>query len=171
MTAEICKESSPKDDRGAALILAIVLVFAIGIVVGVIAQFATTATANSSNLKAQRDTEITAENLTSEAIALVRFDPVVCDAGVGGTQYPLSNKQVWCSQAGSGSRTVRFYACPNESPCSSTGAVALRAVVVYDDTPPNQTTNSVRCGTSVSDRATCGIVVTIQTWDVVTAEN
>lgn len=162
------RRSRTHDDRGASLILAIVFVLAIGIVIAVITQFATAATVNSANLRSQRDAEISAENLATEAIGLVRFDPVICSSA--GSQFPLASKQVWCSQSGAGVRKVQFYACPNQVPCGSSGDVTLHAVVVYNDTPPNQTSSSANCS-SVAQSSTCGIAVTIQTWDVVTADS
>jgi type II secretory pathway pseudopilin PulG len=81
------------------------------------------------------------------------------------------------------SRVVRFYVCPTGSAatvttagafpdpgCSPGSAVLLYAAVTYDDLPPNAPPKADDC-TSEPPPNTCGIAMTVDAWDVRTADN
>ena len=161
-----------RDERGASLVLAIVFLFAIAIVLGAIANLAGTAATNTFNLRAQRTTELAAENAATLAIAQVRSNPNLCSSG--GTNL---SPQLYCAQIFSplstNTRTVDFYACPGAAigtPCSPTASgVILHSQVVYDDVPPNSPFSSACVG--ATNPITCGITVAIKVWDVRSADN
>ena len=161
------------DESGAALILAIVMLFAIGILLMTISDFAGASAVTTYNLRAERTAEMTAENAITTAVSQVRSNPDLCAAS---PSY-LSNHTVFCSQVinigALNTRTVDFYACPNATaanPCSvtNTGEI-VHAVVVFGDVPPNNPSGSV-CTPGHPPYYTCGITASIQSWDVKPAD-
>jgi len=161
---------STYDEKGSSLILALVFVFAIGILLVVITNLAGVAASTTYGLRSERTTELTAENLVTMGMAQVRTNPTICN-----TAGPnLSNQAVYCSQVinsdTSATRTVDFYACPSVTPCSpaSTGKV-LHATVVYDDIPPNNPFGG-KCSPGGAT-STCGIQVSVQAWDINPADS
>jgi hypothetical protein len=164
----------PRDDRGAALILALVFVFAIGVVLAGIASFATGSATNTSNLRQLRTSATIAENLTSQAIGQMRADPTRCKAAPGDILPGMP--QVFCVQTGD-PRTIQsriddIYTCPNATaanPCSQTGnGMFLHATVIYNDISSNSPT-SPQCTPTI--QATCGVQVSIDAWDVRTSDS
>lgn len=161
-----------RGDEGAAMILAILLVFTIGILLVTITNFAGASAVTTYNLRAQRTSELAAENAVTTAISQVRSNPDLCATS---PSY-LANFTVLCSQVvepGSiNTRTVDFYACPNATStnkCSTTPpGVILHATVIYDDVPPNNPFGSV-CVPGGAHYS-CGILTSIQAWDVIPAD-
>lgn len=159
------------DESGAALVLALVFLLAIGLVLLAITNLAGGAATNTFNLRSIRTSELQAENVTTEAIAQARASASVCSSG-GSVLY---SGQVYCVQTTNSlaleTRQVDFYACPAASagsPCSVTGpGMLLHATVVYDDIPPDNPA-SPQCSGAATQ--TCGISVSIKTWDVRSAD-
>lgn len=159
------------DDSGAALVLAVIFLLAIGLVLLAITNLAGGAATNTFNLRSIRTSELQAENVVTEAIAESRANSTVC----GSTGTLLLSSQVYCLQKTNPlalqTRVVDFYGCPNAtagSPCSASGpGLLVHAVVAFDDIPPDNPTASQCSG---AQTRTCGISVSITTWDVRSAD-
>ena len=169
------------------LILALVLVFAIAIALGAIAQFAAGSLKNTGNLKSQRSTEINAENATTMAIQNVRvsYNPTIYTSAAGTPCLPPGapgSLVVYCigtntNRSATATRTVQFFTCPSgtsNTTCTSltNSSTELYAQVVYDDViqsalPPN---NNL-CGPTLGTTTSCGLSMSLTLWDVRTADN
>jgi hypothetical protein len=182
-----------KDDQGAALLMALAFMVALGIAISAVATFATGAFTTSINLGQQRSLEANAESAATIAISNQRyqFDHSIPMAGgtpyncmPGGNQvYPTQSgtpgrMTVFCdivaqSQGSANSRELEFTACPvpasAASPPASCSQVELYALVTYDDVPPNAPGSADTCGKTTPN--TCGIAMTVLSWDVRTADN
>jgi hypothetical protein len=164
---------------GAALILAMVFVFAIGLVLVAILNFSGTAVVNTNNLRVQRTVEANAESATTLAAQYQRdtFTTAIYTSAVGTACLPSGAYQgflVYCVgtryPGAAGTRVVQLYTCPSSfaslSTCNASAhsSVNLYAVVTYDDVPPNASPTSSVCDSSGT--TTCGIVMTVDRWDV-----
>jgi hypothetical protein len=182
-----------EDDRGAALLMALAFMVALGIVISAVATFATGAFTTSINLGQQRSLEANAESAATIAISNERyqFDHSIPLAGAspyncmpaGHQIYPAvtgtaGRMTVFCdivaqSQGSANSRELEFTACPVStsatSPPGTCSQVELYALVAYDDVPPNAPGSADSCGRTTPN--TCGIAMTVLTWDVRTADN
>jgi hypothetical protein len=182
-----------EDDRGAALLMALAFMVALGIVISAVATFATGAFTTSINLGQQRSLEANAESAATIAIANERYQfdhgiplaggkPYNCMPGTNqiypATTGTAGRMTVFCdivaqSQGSANSRELEFTACPVSSsatsPPSSCSQVELYALVTYDDVPPNASGSADTCGATTPN--TCGIAMTVLTWDVRTADN
>lgn len=82
------------------------------------------------------------------------------------------------------SRVVQFYVCPTSAPLSSIfdgsnqpqavcSGQSLFAVITFDDVPPNSVgaTANICPGSVPPLNLTCGIAMTVDTWDVTHADN
>jgi len=177
-------------DRGAALLLALVFLLALGLVLGSIATFARGAVANTINLTTERTAELNASNAMASAIENVRrsYDPGIyttttTDCLPNGTRIPASTLPdgtevaadpfyVYCTGTDyAGLRQVEFYACASSTPCvDAPSGVALYAVVDYDDVPPGATpAGYYACGPSAT--STCGTQMQIVIWDLEVAQS
>lgn len=186
-----------RDDCGAVLLIALVFVFAVGMVIAAVATLATGAFTTTYNLHQERDLEANAESAATLAIDNMRYSYAagVFDAAIdtstpdcmpGATPYQGLATYCWgYSNPGSpNSRTVNFYVCPAGStyvwpssfsfqdPPPECNNVLLYAQVIFDDLPPNAPPSADNCPTVVTpDPSTCGIVMTVHVWDVRTADN
>jgi hypothetical protein len=169
-----------RDERGASLILALGFILAIGLVIGSVASLATEAFTTTRNLSTQRNLEANAESAASIAIQYARTKfqiytsisaPCITSAFVfnGMTAFCTGSPANIGSPA---SRTVEVSACPPPVSGNSCGNTYLHAVVTYDDLPPNSPPGADTCTVSnTSGSNTCGIAVTILSWDVRSADN
>lgn len=159
------------DESGAALVLALIFILAIGLILVAITGLAGGAATNTFNLRSIRTSELQAENLTTEAITQARVSASVC----GSTGTSILSSEVYCVQKTNAlaveTRIIDFYACPNASvasPCApSVPGMLLHATVAYDDIPPNDPA-APQC--SGAQTETCGVSVSIMTWDVRSAD-
>jgi Tfp pilus assembly protein PilX len=182
-----------RGDQGAALILAIVFLVAMSILAVVLGNLATEASTTISNVRDQTTVENNAESAASFAIQQERrsYTPAVyarpanpqdClpTQALSGplTHSPYqSSLTVWCvgsQSAPTSTRTVDFYVCGpssvSESQCTSPGSKneLLFASVTYDDSPGGELPLSF-CGPLTN--ATCGVTMTVNEWDVHTADS
>jgi Tfp pilus assembly protein PilX len=185
-----------RTDQGAALILAIVFLLAMSILVVVLGNLATEASTTTVNVRDQTTVEADAESAGTFAIQQVRrsyslapygsppgqfASPTNClpATALSGplTQTPYQTSlTVFCagSQLGS-TRTVNFYVCgpssASASQCTQPNSKneLLYASVTYVDAPSGDLPLSASCGSTSS--ATCGVTMTINEWDVRTADN
>ncbi len=186
-------EQAQRGDQGAALILAIVFLVAMSILTVVLGNLATEAATTTTNARDQTTVESNAESAATVAIQEVRrsygqasyggpSDPKNC-LPPGALTGPLSQTPyhtsltVWCTGSQSlltSTRTVHFYVCGPSSVSfahcrSHTGnSQLLFASVTYVDSPGGDLPLSL-CD-PLSD-ATCGVTMTINEWDVRTADS
>jgi Tfp pilus assembly protein PilX len=182
-------------EQGAALILAIVFLFAMSILVVVLGNLATEASTTTTNVRDQTTIESNAESAATFAIQQVRRSYGLAQYGPPGqpatprsclpagalsgplAQTPLhTSLTVYCggTQAGA-TRTVNFYVCGPSSisvtQCTqgANNSQVLFASVTYVDSPTGDLPLSASCGPSSS--ATCGVTMSINEWDVRSADN
>ena len=178
MTGQTMRQ--PRDEQGTSLVLALVFVFAIGLVLVAITSFAGAASTNTANLRSQRAIDTNADVATTAAMDSVRrsFTPAIYTGG-GTLCASLLSYNVYCIGQGpfpiAASRTVQFYTCGasvSQNTClTSAAAQAFYASVTYDDIPPTSSPpGSSQCN-SPTNTATCGILMTINRWDVRGADN
>lgn len=167
-----------RDERGASLILAIVFVFAVGLALVAIGDFATGALRNTSNLEQLRSNEANAEAATTVALRYVQTSYTASIyAGTPTACLPVasvSSDVVWCDQTATPptgySRIVDFYTCPSGTSATNcvvgNAALLLHAQVSYTDWNFAGANNC-----SATTQATCGSGVTIDKWDVLRADS
>jgi hypothetical protein len=181
------------DERGAALILAIVFLFAFGMLFTALGGFATNSLHNTTNFRTQRTTLTNAETMATASMQYLRSSYGSSDAFYSQTpQYPCPGTssnipssdprisgndpvQLTCVATvntvlnSSSSRVVDFYACSGVSGASCVNAKApvllLHAEVIYDD---YSTSGDRSCNSSTS--TSCGTGMTITTWDIPLAD-
>lgn len=167
---------SPRD-QGASLIIALVFMLVIGLVMGAILTFARGAFTTTINVAAERSTELNATNAATVAMQSVRrsFTEGIYSSTTGASCLPSGNLpddpySVWCVGTDApgtlATRVVQFYVCATSANCVSTAtSVVLYAVAIYDDVPPGATPPGyTACGTTAT--STCGIQMSIATWDL-----
>lgn len=183
-----------EDEEGTALVLALVFVFAIGMILVAVINLAGNSLLNTNNLHQQRAVEFAADGATNAAVQWVRNS---CPPGSGATNcagmYTGSEPSclpsnapsmtlngatvvVYCTgDVGAGSRTVQFYTCRSgvaSSSCNTTGSNAgnllLQATVSYYDLNPDDTDT---CTTTSPSPNSCGIGMSVQNWNVNTSDN
>jgi len=176
-----------RDERGATLIMALVFVFAIGLVLLALADLATGALLTTSNLRAQRTSGEDAATAVTIAVQATRYSytPAVyagtltscLPAGItvasSDARLATSNSVVvWCTgdvhPLSAATRDVRFYACPaGTAAAQCTGrAVLLFAEVTFDD---RDTLGAASCNATAV--ASCGNAIDIARWDVSGADS
>ena len=173
-----------RDERGASLVLAIVFVFAVGLALVAIGDFATSALRNTADLQSLRSNEANAEAATTVALRYVQtsYTASIYSGGTPPSCLPSSASlpyAVYCTQSDTPpngySRIVDFYACPSgtsEGSCVPTGSVPkpsalfLHAQAAYSDW---NFAGQNSCSTAST--ATCGAGVTIEKWDVLRSDS
>ena len=165
----------PSEDAGAALILALVFLLAIGLLTMAIASFAVEADTNTSNVRAVGTVNLNAESVAMATIQAVRRTWVYPGETAATTQYyspgasgttavnctptqinsPFFVSCIGYSQPGTpATRVVDFYVCAtaninpatNAASCSGNNQfIALFAEVTFDDVPPNQQPSAAAC--------------------------
>jgi hypothetical protein len=191
MTVPAEQEQPRNSESGVVLLMALAFIFAIGMVVAAIATFATTAYTTSYNLSTQRATESNAESAATIAVSYIRSHfvplspstPVNCmpptppTAQTYGSASNGGSMTVTCTgtatYGSAASRDVNFYVCPGTGSTTSCApsAVLLFAEVVYDDVPPNAAPSADTCTPGTSVPNTCGVGMTVDQWDVRSADN
>ena len=171
-----------RDDSGSALIIALVLMLALGLLMGALATFAQGALMTKTNLATQRGIELNASNAVTAAMENERktYDPNVYSSTAPTSTTPncLPNGAlpgnayyVFCFGTDAPgtllSRQVQFYACTTSTSCVGTAAnQVLYAVADYDDVPPNATPAGFSACNSPTNESTCGIRMTVAVWDL-----
>jgi hypothetical protein len=147
-----------------------------------IAGMSANAVHNTSNVSAERTLEYAADGVLNATVESVRSSyttaiysgtPVNCTNTSPGT---VNGQKIYVTctgvsgagdgQAGLGSRVVDFYACTSTT-CSATNSV-IHAQVTYEDYLANA---ALPFSCNPNSNATCGITETIDTWDVLKADN
>jgi hypothetical protein len=181
-----------RDERGTSLILAVVFVFVIGILLVSLGGFAANALLNTSNGRQQRTTTADAENAVTIAMQYLRYTPAATstlssclppsstipssDPRVNLSHSPV---QVYCQQdvfpTQAQSRVVQFYACGwnvTAANCSvGNQTVLLHAEVAYNDLNPQGVDNCYPITPPPPVTTSCGMAMTVNTWDVIGADN
>lgn len=179
------------NERGAVLILALVFLLAIALVTVATAALAVNSNANTSNARQQQLSQANVESEVSLAIQTTRvtYNYGGCASNCYATPpaFPALSSQtnctpgsgavgglsVWCVGSGGsnyGFRTVDFYVCKSGvSPCAGSTKVALFAEVVYQDVPAGEAQTNDEC--SSLSTATCGITMSITSWDARLADS
>jgi hypothetical protein len=184
-------------ESGAALIMALIFLLALGLVISAVATLATGSFTTSINLGQERAVEANAESAATMAIDYVRFKysgawdnlgnsvspPVVPSGGTTPLNCMPADAAyegivTYCAMGtpaptSGASRVVEFFACPSNvgagttsNPCSGE---FLFTVVTFDDLPPNSAGTSNLCDSTHA--ITCGLGMTVDTWDVIRADN
>ena len=173
------------DETGAALILALLFLVAIGVVVGSLASWATNDLQNSSQFASARTLQYAVNGATESAVQTIRYSPLTSTNGAstptacwgtGSTSELTINGTtvgVWCSTVytptSANTRVVTFWACPISTSQSSltpnqlatvcVSSTTLKAVVTFGDYPPGFSAPSA--GPCV---VYCGTSMTINSW-------
>lgn len=179
-------------EHGASLILAMVFLLAVGLVIIATSSFAVNASVNAVNTRGEQTTLANVESEASAAIQAVRgsYSSLAC-VSVCSTPYAgsgtdsrctpspnvVSSLGVYCvgfgsSFNGTGTRTVDFYVCVSGLDCAAaanSASVALFAEVAYEDLPPGEVSTANQC--TATSSVTCGITLSINSWDVRLADS
>ncbi len=176
-----------RDERGTSLILALVFVFAIGLVLVAVGGLAANALLNTSNARAERTSTGDAENAVTIAMQYLRYNPApaappsclppsstIPSSDPGVTAHNPVQVQVDCIvTTTSTGRLVEFYACPlgaSTEPACQTAAL-LHAEVAYDDRNA-QDSNNIDCyDQPLAVTTSCGTAVNVDLWDVIGADS
>jgi hypothetical protein len=200
-----------RDERGSALVLALIFVVAMGGIILALATFTSNSMLTSTNVRAQRTVLNDAETATVTAMQSLRsnfngtvdaqgdpggaylgpntavscFSNTVTPAGGGNVVLPSSNPQssgssvsLYCTgnynPTSPATRVVDFYACRanvSGAACIAPGStqVVLHAQVSYNDF---STAGQNACGPNYTPPMvqTCGTAMTVNTWDIFTAD-
>lgn len=155
MRAAVRARGARRDERGSALILALIFLSVCGITIGGLLTYANTNSAVTSTLRKVRGGDYDVDAAMNGAIAKLRTTGATCGTGASGytPSWTLNNTsvplRVDCFQLSS-SGTQRddvLLVCPSSvtAPCPDASAL-LRAEIIFYDTP------------------TWGASVGIQTW-------
>jgi hypothetical protein len=174
-----------ESERGASLILALVFLFAVGIVLAAVGTLAADALLNTNNARSQRTAAQDADTAVTVAMQYTRYNYVSPASPTGclpsSLAIPSSDPgrsatnpvEVYCTQDFSylqnPTRVVDFYACGttiNETTCTTVpGAALLHARVDYSDLNAN---GLDFCSSTTT--SSCGLAMTIAFWDLVGAD-
>ncbi len=180
--------SRARDERGTALVLAVVFVFIVGILIVSLGGVAANAFLTTSNARAQRTSTADAENAVTIAMQYLRYRPVSVtapsclppSAAIPSSDPRVSTAhppvQVYCTvdfyPTQAQTRVVEFYACAwgvQFVNCSAgKPALLLHAEVAYDDLNAQGLANCFN--TSPPITFSCGMTMTVNTWDVIGAD-
>lgn len=176
MTAAWRRRKPRRDDRGATLILAMVLLFAIGLSLLAVVNFAGAAATTTINLHDLATTESEASSATTLAIQWSRYNNITPSSTPSETACLPSGVAepvvVACTGTSfSASRKIQFFTCVSGTSASACAAATSPSVlllyseVTYNDLPPGIV------GALCSAINTCGISLTIDNWDVRAADS
>lgn len=180
MSPHHTKRCRGTDERGASLILAIVFVFAVGLALVAIGDFATGALRSTSELQSLRSNEANAEAATTVAF---RYVQTTYTASIYDGTSPIPSclpsgtslaDVVYCTQSSTPptgfDRVVDFYACSSSTSASNCApgksGLFLHAQVAYSD---HNFAAQKSC--SSSTQVTCGAGIVIEKWDVLRADS
>ena len=191
--------STASSDGGAVLILAMVFLLAIGLITVATAAMAVNANVNTSNAHQQLVTQANLESEVSLAMQAARnsYDYAGCtsvpapaadncyaasgfssSANCTPSAASIGGLSVWCDGSGASAngiptRTVDFFVCRSGvSPCAGSPSVALFAEVVYTDLPAGEPQSADQCTRPPTpSTATCGLTMSVTSWDVSLADS
>lgn len=167
-----------------------VFLLAIGLVAVALGNFAVNSVATTENTHIERNVETNAANATTVVIHQLRNS--YSGQGAGGaltySTLPSFSAGVECSPSGlesefsvkvyctgaqtGGGRVINFYTCGpsagSVAQCAGAAYLDLHAQVTYSDTPAGGSSTSVSC--SATSSSTCGVTLTVGTWDVSRAD-
>jgi hypothetical protein len=186
-----------RDERGSALILALAFVFAVGLIILALASLTSNSMLGTSNARAQRTSLNDAETAIMTAMQYLRsnYGGAVYDGGVTpqsclppSASLPASDPRVsgqtstvslWCianyNPTSTATRVVDFYACRTNTTfgtCTTVNSLSLllHAQVAYNDFPASGVP-SCGPGPGPASNSTCGTAMTVNTWDIATADS
>jgi hypothetical protein len=187
--------SESRGDSGAVLIIALIFMLAMGAMIGGVATLATGDFRSSSNLAQQNTLQVNVESAATLAVDNMRYnysagvfdatlDTSTPDCLPGASPATFQGLTVYCwgnqSPGSTGSRVVNFYVCYSQSvsnwkgfvdPPPECSQVLLSAKVTFDDVPPDAPPEADNCTAGAPSVNTCGIVMTIDSWDVRAADS
>ncbi len=177
-----------RDETGTSLILALVFVFAIGMVLVALGGLAANALLNTSNSRAERTSAQDAENAITIAMQYLRYNPAPDPDAAPSCLPPnptilsadpnnsaTNPVQVYCTVTVSPTepqtRVVEFYACGWGSSVSAceTSNLILQAEVVYNDLNVQGIDDCYVEG-STTVTTSCGMTMNVDLWNVVSAD-
>jgi len=132
-----------QNERGSALVLALIFLTVCGLTVGALLNYSNTSSAATTAVRKARGTDYDADAAMNFAIAKLRVTGATCGTGASGftPTWTLNNTSVPlradCFQQSSTSaqRNDVLIVCPSSvSPCTDSAAL-LRANVIFYDTP------------------------------------
>ena len=170
------------DERGAILILALMMLMLGVIAVGALAFQVTNDVANSSRFASVRSEQFAAKSATNLAIQNIRYTPLLSTSqtlnasppaacwgsGASSTLASIDNAPAmtaWCSTAwtptSANTRTVTISTCPQSETASQCATQPqLQAVVTFDDYPPG----AVSAPSSAQCQVYCGTSMITDAW-------
>jgi hypothetical protein len=175
------------DERGTSLILALVFVFAVGMVLVAVGGLAANALLNSNNARAQRTSAQDAETAVTIAMQYVRYIPALPSPSAclppnstipssdprSGAGNPL---EVYCTTTVTPTsirtRVVEFFACSSGTSADScvTASPLLHAEVSYNDLN-SQGVDDCYDAQPEPVTTSCGTSMTVNLWDVIGADS
>jgi len=170
------RATGPRDERGAALILALFMLIVMSLLVSTLLTFTGTGLRSVNTLHTTRSTEYAASGATELAIQNVRYNynpyypsPAACSPGPSGIVTIGSTAiVVYCTGAPvdkysptGATRSIIFKACPGGQTLSQCTKPIVTAQVVFDDYSPLDQYDCTSAGTT-----TCGTGMTVLSWIV-----
>ncbi len=180
------RTSLRRDERGTSLILALVFVFAIGMVLIAIGGLAANALLTTSNARSQRTTAADAETAVTIAMQYIRYTPTPesppsclppsptvpsSDPRLSQTNPVQVDCTISVAPTDARTRVVEFYACAwgtvSLQSCE-TSDLLLHAEIVYNDLNEQGVDD---CFTvPVVTTTSCGMDMSVDLWDVIGAD-
>jgi hypothetical protein len=162
-----------RDETGAALVLALVFVVAVGGIIGGLADLVTNDVSNSTQFASVRSLQYAATSATNLAIESIRYTPLLgtnqtlnasppgsCGAPSSPAEGSEQSMAVWCSTAwnptSADTRVVTLSTCPIGIPAGACAlAPTLQAKVTFDDygpglSPPDTEECVIYCGAGMN---------------------
>lgn len=195
------RESKPRNDEGAVLILALIFMLIVSLAIYGLVTFGGVGILNATSLKGQRSLEYAADGATSTAIQAVRYSPYAfsnpqpesclpdgaelqltsSSNEASGTNFITINDVTMgvdciasiASTTPQFTRVVTFYAClqPN-APTTPTACVASNSIVAATVDFEDVNSSGVdNCSVSSDTLSTCGMGEEVASWTVQTANN
>jgi hypothetical protein len=168
--SQIASRRASHPDEGAALILSLLFLVAVGIALLALVNFAGGALLNTVNLNSQRGLEYAADGATTAAAQATRYSyntytsPGNCLPGgqtsmtINGIAISVQCSAVNFNPNSAATREVLFLACRAGS-CTMANSI-IQASVTYDD---YSTSGSYVCGPATGTE-TCGSGMTVNSW-------
>jgi hypothetical protein len=188
-----------RGERGATLIMAVVFVFVVAISLVAVGGLAANALLHTSNVRAQRTSNEDAATAVTTAMQYLRYNPappttpwppnpstlLTClppGSTIPSSDYPRTSTtnavQVTCTvtlASTDPTRVVEFFACPSGIASTSctlgSSYLLLHADVAYNDLIQSTDSCYVPGDGSAAVTTSCGIGMTVETWDVIGADN
>jgi hypothetical protein len=177
LLTQIASRRPSRHDEGAALVLALVFLVAVGLVLLAIVTFAGGSFRNTINLNSQRGVEYAADGATTAAAQATRYTyntyttPGNCLPGgqssmtINGIAISVQCSAVNFNPNSAATREVLFLACRTGGSCTTSNAI-IQASVTYDD----YSTSGFYVCSSATGTQTCGSGMTVNSWLVQNAD-